>query len=166
MLNANKGRSDVSPTGSCSQEGLHPEKVREELMAGRLGALGVYLREGGVLTPELRQFLVALIEGGPQQTGWRLRLGRHPDLARSDLGREKRYGHWREDFRVACFVVESGGLERGRVEAAISLTAEMMGFSVSKVTKIWRRLGAAARLRTEGLYTLRTKHALRTKKDI
>lgn len=146
------GKSD--PSGRDPT--VHPEKVREALRRGELKELAAYLREGdGPLDPGLRKHLATLIDGNATETGLRLKLGRHPDLARTQPGIEKKLARSREEYLIAFFVAQTGGCEPRTVTAAISLAAEMLGCSVSKVEKIWARLREPATLRSEALSTLR-----------
>jgi hypothetical protein len=107
------------------------------LIAGELEPLADLLSIGdGQLHPILQRWLVKLIRGSAQETDFRLRVDRHPELARASDGLHAQNLSNLHSMSTALRVLRHGGL-RGQWEAAVQATIDETGLSRRTVAAHW-----------------------------
>lgn len=118
-----------------------PLRALEAMRRDDLGPLAELLKSGEPIPAYVRRELVALIEGGPwHSNARRLKVDKHPQVARKAQGRIDLSHKDYRDQMIASYVFQQGGLEPGQHDAAIAETAAAAGFKgPSQVEAIWAR---------------------------
>lgn len=111
-----------------------------DLQSGSLDKLAVFLREtDGDIGEVIARYLATLIDGTIRQTGYRLKLEKHPLQLTKRPGREQQIFKARDVLRMATFMVEAGAFERGCYQSALVATAQHFEVSQATVVRSWRR---------------------------
>jgi hypothetical protein len=119
---------------SNEPENLHWAKVLVDLRRGELDSLADYLlQSNGSIGLDVAAYLVVLIRGSKQETGWRLSISNHPDVARNENGREDRFAEYALNFKMAFFIADRDGWKRGRGKAAFADAAKEFGLSANYI---------------------------------
>lgn len=109
------------------------------LIAGDLEPLADVLEDGDdTLHPILQRWLVKLIRGTIQDTDFRLRADKHPDLARASDGLQAQRLADMQSLGTALKVLRHGGLRR-QWEAAVQATMDETGQSRRTVAAHWKQ---------------------------
>ncbi len=141
---------------SNESEKLHWAKVLADLRAGKLDLLADYLvQSNGIIDVDVATYLVALIRGSKQKTGWRLSISNHPDVTRNETRREARFAMYALDFKMAFFIAERDGFKRGRSKAAFADAAKEFGLSPNYIRKRVARYKEVALLRAQSLKAMK-----------
>jgi len=153
---------EKSPAGGR----IHWFRVFDALQQGKLDMLADYLIEvDGKIHPVVSRYIVKLIRGSKDDTGWRLKLANHPDRIRNERGREQRLQGSKRNMKMAFFVAELNGFERGNLDRALHEASKKFGGSVSDIKKKIAPYRDVAVLRTHALAALRNAANLDRQKN-
>jgi hypothetical protein len=127
------------------EEYIHWASVLQALAAGELDILASYLiQTEGKLDPSVAKYLVSLLRGTKEDTGFRLTLRKHPDLAPNAKARERLFDEWSLDWKMAMFIASRDGFARGKSKDAFFEASAEFGLSEVYIRRRVRRHKAAA----------------------
>lgn len=117
------------------------------LIQGDLGPLADLLAEGHEeLHPILQRWLLRLIRGSSDETGFRIRVDKHPDLKRLANGPEAKRSRGAHELRTALLMRANGAFVESCWESAVAATARETGFNRSTIAGHWGRHRAFLKL--------------------
>ncbi len=151
-----------------NQERVHWSQVLQELGEGRLDSLARHIRETEYqIDPDVAKKLAQMIDGRSSETGWRLKVVKHPALPNAKRGREQMMSHSKLQLRIAFFIAETelqiapGKNRLFGLEDATAAACQKFKLSQTSVKKPWAKFAQIARQRAKAKAALRSDRVQR-----
>ncbi len=132
----------------------HWSKVLADMKQGKTKSLARHLNGSlGQIDPCISAYLIDLIEGSVSKTGQRLKLVRHPDLARKEQGREARLSRYARDHRIMRFIAFQYHCKGLDYKNSVFNASQKFRLSEASIEKIFGKFSARQKASWINMYT-------------
>lgn len=143
------------PLKGSNRSRVHWAEVLINLQAGSLELLSPYLRQTkGAIHPLVAKRLALLLDGDKKATGYRISIGKHPDIRSRKPGREQSLRNLSVGRKVANYMADQIVTIGANYKQALYATATHFGISERTVQKHWSPRKESSLRRAEALEKL------------